>query len=131
MLEAGASNVLEPGFAQLLDMVPPPLAAHQNPRDLVGSGVVGSEEKRDAIGVRRAEISRCEELLSCGELVRLSLVFVVVLVADRRPEMCAFGFLCSTEVGGGVLLCFFHRAIAVGTATDTDTRLLPAPRKSI
>ncbi|CAN0150924.1 unnamed protein product [Ectocarpus sp. 4 AP-2014] len=58
MLEAGASNVLEPGFAQLLDIVPAPLAAHQTPRGFAGSGVAGSEEKRDATGVRRAEISR-------------------------------------------------------------------------
>ncbi|CAM9232705.1 unnamed protein product [Ectocarpus sp. 12 AP-2014] len=58
MLEAGASNVLEPGFAQLLDIVPASLAAQQTPRGLAGSGVAGSEEKRDATGVRRAEISR-------------------------------------------------------------------------
>lgn len=56
MLEAGASVVLEPGFAQLLDVVPPlaaAAAADQPPRILAVAG-----EQKEEAGVRRAVISR-------------------------------------------------------------------------
>eukprot|EP00903_Cladosiphon_okamuranus_P008687 g8323.t1 len=62
MLEAGASEVLEPGFAQLLDIVPPLAAADQSTRGLApamaaaGSSTGGKGEQTQ--GVRRAVISR-------------------------------------------------------------------------
>lgn len=62
MLEAGASNVLEPGFAQLLDVVPPLAAADQSPRCLAGAG-----EKKEEPGVRRAVISRWASGLLSGD----------------------------------------------------------------
>lgn len=62
MLEAGASEVLEPGFAQLLDIVPPLAAADQSVRGLgpavapAGSSTGANGDKAE--GVRRAVISR-------------------------------------------------------------------------
>ena len=60
MLEAGASEVLEPGFAQLLNIVPPLAAADQSARGLgpaaAGSSTGGKGEEEEV--VRCAAISR-------------------------------------------------------------------------
>lgn len=63
MMEAGASVVLEPGFAQLLDIVPPLAAADQPPRGLPGAGPAAAGpaaggKSVEATVVRRAAISR-------------------------------------------------------------------------
>lgn len=60
MLEVGASTVLEPGFAQLLDMVPP-LAAAGAAAGAVGQSPRCLGEKKEEAGVRRAVISRWGE----------------------------------------------------------------------
>lgn len=59
MLEAGASEVVEPGFAQLLDIVPPLAAGGESARGLgpaaAGSSTGGNGEEKV---IRRAAISR-------------------------------------------------------------------------
>lgn len=56
MVEAGASEVLEPGFAQLLDIVPPLAAVVGAGTAAAGSSTRG--KSAEETGVRRAVISR-------------------------------------------------------------------------
>ena len=60
MLTAGAIGVLEPGFAELLDIVPPLDGSSPNAGQMTVAGAGKGVAEEESAGARRAVISRWE-----------------------------------------------------------------------